>query len=427
MTEQKMTDMALLESEKKFRGIMERLNEVICLVDLDGNIQYVSPGTIQLTGRTAEEIEGGGFHKLLPDKDLERVMEGFAKLTIGEDVPLMELDLLKVDGSLVRVEIDATPILKNGDVVGVQGIVRDVTERKEAEKAVRRSEETLRSFMESATDSFSLFDAELNLIDNNKVAMEMFFPGIAKEEIIGKNLEEISPGMKDSGVWEEYMEVIRTGTPLVKENYVPHPKFGERILTVKAFKMGDGMGMITTDMTEQKRAELVLRQRARDEVYGFLASAFPVFAANVPQRARDILVKNFGERFENNMRPKLMQEMEASLGMAEGSGIDLDDPAVAFNVYLKWIADYFLNFGTKVEYGTDDTVGYLALSSCPWATEGEKNPIFCLICRTMVYRSFTWTNIKGNVTQTRSIAGGAKSCKFDFRVYTNGTNRSRLL
>jgi len=131
----------------------------------------------------------------------------------------------------------------------------------ERTKQLRESEQRFRSFMESATDAFSLFDANLNLVENNKAAMKKFFPGVKKEKVIGKNILELSPDFKETGIWDKYMEVIKTGKPFIKEDFIPHPKFGDIYLSVKAFKVGDGLGMIISEITERKRAEEMLREK----------------------------------------------------------------------------------------------------------------------------------------------------------------------
>ena len=106
--------------------------------------------------------------------------------------------------------------------------------------------------MNSATDHFSLFDSELNLIDLSTSSLEKFLPGRKKEEIIGKNLLYFSPDLKQSDTWDKYMQVIKTGKPYIEENYIPNPKYGDIYLSLKAFKVGDGIGVITTDVTKRK-------------------------------------------------------------------------------------------------------------------------------------------------------------------------------
>ena len=125
----------------------------------------------------------------------------------------------------------------------------------------------MRSFMDSATDYFTIWDSELNLVDLNEAAMR--YPSvprsrdIKKEDFIGRNMLKMEPGIKESGRYKRYMDVIRTGKPFFGEDLYHHPG-GDLHLTVSAFKVGDGLGIISTDVTERRRSEEELRSRKEE-------------------------------------------------------------------------------------------------------------------------------------------------------------------
>jgi len=131
------------------------------------------------------------------------------------------------------------------------------------EERLQDSEKRLNSFMESATDGFVLFDSKLNFVNINKVGWDMFSFGTENDDVIGKNIIEVMPDIKETGRYDRYMEVIKTSKPFFVDDIVPHPKFGDRHLAVKAFKVGEGLGMIITDITERKRAEEELTRLSR--------------------------------------------------------------------------------------------------------------------------------------------------------------------
>ena len=87
----------------------------------------------------------------------------------------------------------------------------------------------------------------------------MFPLGTKEEDLIGKSALEIVPNLRQSGRYDQYMEVIRTGTPLFFDELVPHPRFGDVYLEVKVFRVGDGLGIITVDVTQRKQAEATIR------------------------------------------------------------------------------------------------------------------------------------------------------------------------
>ena len=120
---------------------------------------------------------------------------------------------------------------------------------------LRESEERLASFMNSATDSFSIWDSNLNLVEINKVGIGLFPAGTKKEDIKGKNISELVPNTKETGRYDKYMEVIKTGKALALDDIVPHSKFGDIHLSMRAFKVGDGLGIIAADITKLKKDE----------------------------------------------------------------------------------------------------------------------------------------------------------------------------
>jgi CheY-like chemotaxis protein len=145
-----------------------------------------------------------------------------------------------------------------------------------AKAALRESEERLSRFMNSASDSFYLLDSNLNFIEINQKGLEII--GKDRDDVIGKNLTEIVPDIKTSGRYEQHLEVIRTGIPFKIDDFISHPIFGDLHFLLKSFKVGDGLGVIATDITEPKRAEkekeklqTQLQQAQKIEALGTLA------------------------------------------------------------------------------------------------------------------------------------------------------------
>ncbi|MBW1903074.1 MAG: PAS domain-containing protein [Deltaproteobacteria bacterium] len=150
------------------------------------------------------------------------------------------------------------------------------TEKESEEKLRRRKisqenpesmmlEEEWLLFMESATNSFSLWDSELNVLEINAATLMLMPEGTRKKDIIGKNFSELSPDSKQDGVYDKFLQAIKTGNPIIIEDFTPPPRFGEDVhLNVKAFKVGKGLGIILTDITERTRAERELRKREHE-------------------------------------------------------------------------------------------------------------------------------------------------------------------
>jgi PAS domain S-box-containing protein len=137
---------------------------------------------------------------------------------------------------------------------------RVITERRHVENTLRETEERLRAFMDSAPDGFILFDSGLNYVNINDATLKLHPSGTRKQDLIGRNITEIIPDIKESGRLEKYKDVIRTGKLLIYDDLVLHPKFGNKHISVWAFKVGKGLGMIVSDITERKKTEDAIRE-----------------------------------------------------------------------------------------------------------------------------------------------------------------------
>ena len=129
ITERKQMEERLRESEERFRGFAERSFDAIIAIDSGGRINYASPAVIWVTGYTPEEVMAKPFQNLLSEEDVLKVTQNFAKLATGEIVKAQQFRIRRKEGSQAYVEANASPIIKGGDVVGIQVIVRDISER----------------------------------------------------------------------------------------------------------------------------------------------------------------------------------------------------------------------------------------------------------------------------------------------------------
>ena len=156
---------------------------------------------------------------------------------------------------------------------------KEIMEHMRTEDTLRVSEERLFSFMNSASDSFYLLDAYLNFVEINKRGLEII--GKRREEVIGKHITDIVPDVKESGRYEKHLEVMRTGEPFVVEDFVPHPIFGDLHFILKSFKVGEGLGVIASDITNHKLAEEQIKASLKE---------------------KEILLKEIHHRVKNNLQ-----------------------------------------------------------------------------------------------------------------------------
>ncbi len=140
MTERKRAREALQQSEHNLKTYLESAPDGVYLNDLKGKFLYGNKKAEELTGYEREELIGSSFLKLnlLPAKYLAKAGKLLALNAIGRPTGPDEFELTRKDGRRIWVEINTTPIKQEGKVV-VIGFVRDITERKQAEEALKVS------------------------------------------------------------------------------------------------------------------------------------------------------------------------------------------------------------------------------------------------------------------------------------------------
>lgn len=107
------------------------------------------------------------------------------------------------------------------------------------------------------------FRFRTKLCDINDAGLTLLPAGTETEDIIGKNIVEIAPDIKETGRYEKYLEVLKTGKPFFADDLIPHPKFWDVNLALRAFKVGNNLGIITTDITERKKMEVEMEHLNR--------------------------------------------------------------------------------------------------------------------------------------------------------------------
>lgn len=263
ISERKRAEESLQESEQKYRELCESLPEIVCEVDTQGNITYVNGVAFDVFGYTQEDFDRGlNVLQMLVPEERDRAVENIGKVLAGEVLGAEEYVAQRKDSSPFAAMIHTSRVTDDeGAPVGFRGIVMDISERKQAEEALRESERKLRGFMDSAADTFLVLDSELNVTEINRHGIERFEEiGLKRKDVIGKNLSDIVPDLRESGRYDMYLDVVRTGNPLVLEDFVPHPRFGHMHAILKVFKVGTGLGIVATDITERKRTEEALKE-----------------------------------------------------------------------------------------------------------------------------------------------------------------------
>ncbi|UCD16529.1 MAG: PAS domain S-box protein [Candidatus Zixiibacteriota bacterium] len=142
ITESDQTPPAAGSAEQQFHQLAELLPQAYFELDLEGNLRFANGHALQLSGYSQEEINRGisGFDMIVPE-DRERIRANLPRILNGEKYDDHEYRFLCKDGRIIPVLIYSTPILHNGEAIGIRGILIDISDAKSFERKLRESEE----------------------------------------------------------------------------------------------------------------------------------------------------------------------------------------------------------------------------------------------------------------------------------------------
>ncbi len=172
VTERRRMEEALRESEAHYRLLADNATDVIWTVDLNMRLTYISPSVTYLLGCSVEEAMSKNMQAVFTPASVELAMKVLAEELAVENMKqkdlarsrTLEIELNRKDGSTVPVEVNCTFLRESdGRPVEILVIARDITERKRAEEAVRRSEEYLRVLLENALDVIVVLNSDTTI------------------------------------------------------------------------------------------------------------------------------------------------------------------------------------------------------------------------------------------------------------------------
>jgi two-component system cell cycle sensor histidine kinase/response regulator CckA len=269
-----------LQANERFREIADHLPLVIALSNADlSQFFFISRAYEQIWGRTVESLYArstsflDGVH---PD-DQGRVTEASERLVRGEPVEAIEYRVVRPDGSTCWVLGRGFAIRDaEGQIIRLAGSAADISKRKLAEDALRRSEEQFRALFDNSQQLIFLKDMEGRYLLVNKEFERAYH--LSKEQFIGKTDKEIFPPAEAAQFRSNDLKALRARARLEFEDVVnfsdgPHRIAGQKFPVFDSAGEVFAIGGVVTDVTARKRAEEALRQS--EEQYRSLVEGAP--------------------------------------------------------------------------------------------------------------------------------------------------------
>ena len=265
VSERARADETLRNSEHLHRRAIEALEGTVYRMTLDDRAyEFISDAVHRMTGYSSDEITPQIFRASV----VERNMVGPLAAS-----PFAEADRAMMEGEIDHWRAEVRILTKDGDErwltnaaaqsydeegrLTAIGILLDITERKQMEEALRKSEKRYRELADSIDDVFFAMDGDLRYTYWNRASEEL--TGISARDAIGKPLNELFPDTKGTKAQKAYLEVLRTRQP---QSFESEYRLGDRdfIFEISAYPFGDGISVFVNDVTERKKAAEALRE-----------------------------------------------------------------------------------------------------------------------------------------------------------------------
>jgi two-component system cell cycle sensor histidine kinase/response regulator CckA len=274
----KQAEEAWREREEKYRSILENIEEGYYEVDLSGNHTFFNDSLCRIFGYAPDKFKGINYRQLNDEDSSRKLYEIYEKVyRTGTPVGAFDWEFKNKNGTLRYLEASVS-LMKDseGKPIGFRGVVRDITDRKQAEEALRESEEKFKSLGENAPDIIYTLALDGSFTYVNPAWKVIL--GYEREEVLGKYFVDFAKH-EEARNYVRIFKDIRDKRETLKDVDITilHKDGSPRLFSASGApninKAGEVTGMVGLfkDITDQRRLEAQFEQAQRMEAIGTLA------------------------------------------------------------------------------------------------------------------------------------------------------------
>jgi PAS domain S-box-containing protein len=298
ITDRKQAEDALGESERKYRTLFDSATDAIFILDLNGNILDINRTAHARLGYTKREMLSMHVSRLDPPEFAVRVSERLTQVS-RSGVAVFESAHLRKDGSVMPVEINSR-LLEYEGRQEYFSIVRDITDRKRAEEALRESEERFRTLL-ARVDSVAVqgFGPDGVVHYWNKASERLY--GYSAEEAQGRNILDLIVSPEARGpIANAITQMAESGSPLPSSEASLLRKDGSRVTVYASYAVVNMPGRapelycIDIDLTDRKRAEQERLELERRLLYAQKLESLGILAGGIAHDFNNLLMAVLG-------------------------------------------------------------------------------------------------------------------------------------
>jgi PAS domain S-box-containing protein len=275
VTERKRAEEALRESQEKYRDLFENANDAIFIVDANLNYIDVNKRATEICGFSREEFLTMNITDVIPPEQVPRSQAAFGKLREQRAYEKFVGKTRTKDGRWLDIEVSSSAIVKDGKIIGSRDIVRDITERKRAEDALRANQNYLRTIIETEPECVKLLARDGALLMMNRAGLAMI-EAESLDQVQGKSIFLLIPP-EDRKAFEANVKEVFEGKSGTLEFEMVGLKGRRLRLETHAVPLRDehdeiiALLAITRDITERKKMGEELVKAQKLESVGLLA------------------------------------------------------------------------------------------------------------------------------------------------------------
>ncbi|NWG17240.1 MAG: PAS domain S-box protein [Chloroflexi bacterium] len=289
ITERVQSRRALAESEERLRLTLAASPDPIVIYDLEGRAQYVNPAFTQTFGWTEKEVVGKRI-AFVPPEALEETRQGIASLFAGGSLIGINTQRLTKDGRLLEVQLSASAYRdKDGKAIGSIIILRDVTQQRRSDEALRHSEERYRTLLDQIKEGYYEVNLDGKIAFCNDSLCEIL--GYTRAELLTKGISDLMDETNAAKMIQLGQQVFNTGQAATEYDCEVITGGGERkYIEISALPVKGDKGVVVgyrglaRDITERKRAQEELQQAKESAEMANRAKS--VFLANMSHELR---------------------------------------------------------------------------------------------------------------------------------------------
>ncbi|MEN6317375.1 MAG: response regulator [Syntrophaceae bacterium] len=274
--EHKKAEEALRESEEKYRLTFSSISDVVYTIDSDFKISNITPNIEKKLGYKAEELINKPIHDFtfLTPASMEKAFSDTMQVLSGEQVPASVYEFIAKDGKRLFGEISGSPLMREGKIIGLTSVARDVTERIQMEKELRESDVRYRTFFENTGTAMLIIEADMVVSLMNCELAKL--TGYTKNEIEGKKKWTDFVTKENLEIMKEYHQLRRINPSDAPKSYESRiiDRDGNVIdvfVTIAVIPGTQKSVASIIDITDRKKLEAQIRQSQKMEAIGTLA------------------------------------------------------------------------------------------------------------------------------------------------------------